>query len=84
MIRNVLGLLLLFLLPTFAYLGYALLTKPGRPVREVLDETPFVWLGIFGVVLAFATLIYYGVTSGHDGLDPTSAPAPEGKVQSVK
>ena len=84
MIRNVLGIVLLLLLPTLAYLCYALLTKPGRPAREVIDEAPFVWLGVSGVVLAFATLIYYGATTTQDGLDQTYAPAPDGQVESVK
>jgi hypothetical protein len=79
MIRNVLGIVLLLLLPTLVYLAYTLLTKPDRPARAAIDEAPFVWLGLSGIVLAFATLIYYGATTTGDGLDP---PVPEGKIQS--
>jgi hypothetical protein len=75
MIRNVLGILLLFLLPTLAWLVYALLTRPGRPAREVVGEAPLVWLGLSGIALAFATLIYYGATTTEGGLDQTYTPA---------
>jgi hypothetical protein len=84
MIRNVLGIMLLLLLPTLVYLAYALLTKPDRPPRAAIDEAPFVWLGLAGVVLAFATLIYYGVTTTGDGVDRIYTPAPDGQVQSGK
>ena len=75
MIRNVLGIALLFLLPTVAWLAYALLTKPGRPVRAVIDEAPFILLAVSGTVLAFATLVYYGLTTTEGGLDQTYTPA---------
>ena len=63
MIRIAIEIVLLFLLPTAAYLGYALLTRPGRPADAVVREAPLIWLGVAGMVLVFATLIYYGATS---------------------
>jgi hypothetical protein len=75
MIRTVFEIVLLFLLPTLAYLGYALLARPGRPARVVVDEAPFVWLALSGAVLVFATLIYYGSSSTMGGLDQTYTPA---------
>jgi hypothetical protein len=75
MIRNVVGIMLLFLLPSLVWLGYALLTRPGRPAREVLSEAPLVWLGTAGIALAFATLIYYGSTTNQGGPDQIYTPA---------
>jgi hypothetical protein len=75
MIRNVLGLVLLFLLPTLVWLGYTLLTRPGRPANQVLSDAPLMWLGLSGIALAFATLIYYGSTTTQGGLDQTYTPA---------
>jgi hypothetical protein len=76
MIRIAIEIVLLFLLPTAAYLGYALLMRPARPAKAVIGEAPLVWLGISGVVLVFATLIYYGSTSARmGGGDQTYTPA---------
>jgi hypothetical protein len=77
MIRIALELALLFLVPTVAYLGYALLVRPGRPAREVVDQAPLMWLGLSGAVLVFGTLIYYGVTTDttQGALDQTYTPA---------
>jgi hypothetical protein len=75
MIRIVFEIVLLFLLPTFAYLGYALLARPGRPARAVVDEAPFVWLALSGAVLVFATLVYYGSSSTMGGRDQIYTPA---------
>ncbi len=83
MIRNVLGIALLLLLPTLVYLACMLLARPDRPVRAAIDEAPFVWLGLSGVVLAFATLIYYGVTTTEDGLGQARS-EPKGRVEAVK
>ena len=38
MIRIAIEIVLLFLLPTAAYLGYALLMRPGRPAKAVVSE----------------------------------------------
>ena len=75
MIRIVLELVLLFLLPAAAYLGYALLMRPGRPAKAVVNEAPLVWLAVSGAVLVFGTLIYYGSTTTQGGLDQTYTPA---------
>ena len=75
MIRNVFGVVLLFLLPTLAWLVFALLARPGRPAKEVVGEAPLVWLGLSGIALAFATLVYYGSTTTQGGLDQTYTPA---------
>ena len=74
MIRNVLGLVLLFLLPSLAYLGYAALTRPERPGRQLIDEAPFVSLAISGLLLVFATLIYYASSSSMGELGQTYTP----------
>jgi hypothetical protein len=75
MIRIATELVLLFLLPTAAYLGYALLMRPGRPAREAVSEAPLLWLGLSGLVLVFATLAYYGSNSTQGGPDQTYTPA---------
>jgi hypothetical protein len=75
MTRIATELVLLFLLPTAAYLGYALLMRPGRPAREAVSEAPLLWLGLSGLVLVFATLAYYGSTATQGGPDQTYTPA---------
>jgi hypothetical protein len=75
MIRIVFEIVLLFLLPTFAYLSYALLARPGRPARAVVDEAPFVLLAAAGTLLVFATLAYYGTTTTQGGVNQTYTPA---------
>jgi hypothetical protein len=75
MLRIALEIVVLFLLPTAAYLGYALLARPGRPARAVVDEAPYVWLALSGAVLVFATLTYYGSSSTMGGLNQTYTPA---------
>jgi hypothetical protein len=77
MIRIALELFLLFLAPTVAYLGYALLRWPGRPAKEVVAKAPLVLLGLAGVGLVLGTLVYYGargdLTQG--GFNQTYTPA---------
>jgi hypothetical protein len=75
MIRIAIELVLLFLVPTVAYLGYALLMRPGRPAREAVSEAPLVWLGLSGMVLVFATLAYYASTTTQGGPEQTYTPA---------
>jgi hypothetical protein len=75
MIRIAIELVLLFLVPTVAYLGYALLMRPGRPAREAVSEAPLVWLGLSGMVLVFATLANYGSTTTQGGPEQTYTPA---------
>jgi hypothetical protein len=85
MIRIAFELILLFFVPTVAYLGYALLTHPGRPVGEVVAKAPLVWLGIAGAVLVFGTLTYYGVTTditkGGPGQTYTPARLKDGQIE---
>ena len=77
MIRIALELTLLFLAPTVAYLGYALLMLPGRPAKEVVSKAPLVWLGLAGAVLVLGTLVYYGVMTDitKGGLNQNYTPA---------
>jgi hypothetical protein len=75
MIRSVLGLALLFLVPTAVYLSYALLARPARTARATVDEAPFVWLGLSGAALVLGVLIYYSSTSTRGGLNQTYTPA---------
>jgi hypothetical protein len=77
MIRIAFELILLFFVPTVAYLGYALLAHPGRPAGEVVREAPLIGLGLVGVLLVLGTLIYYGVTTDttQGGIDQTYTPA---------
>lgn len=77
MTRIALELTLLFLAPTVAYLGYALLMWPGRPAKEVVAKAPLVWLGVAGAVLVLGTLVYYGVTTDNTkgDLNQTYTPA---------
>jgi len=75
MIRVAVEIVVLFLLPTLAYLGYALLTRPGRPAKEVVSDAPLVWLGLSGIALAFGTLVYYGSITTQGGLEQTYTPA---------
>jgi hypothetical protein len=75
MIRVAIELTLLFLVPTAAYLGYALLMRPSRPAKAVIGEAPLVWLGLSGAILVFATLIYYGSTTTVGDLNQSYTPA---------
>jgi hypothetical protein len=66
MIRVVIENILLFLLPTFIYLGYVLLTR-GTHARggNILDEAPLVWLFAAGALIVLATIVYYAtITPG--------------------
>ena len=65
MIRIVIENILLFLLPTFIYVAYRLLTRgvPESPAR-VLDDAPLIWLYFAGATLAIVTLVTFGSVSG--------------------
>jgi Family of unknown function (DUF6111) len=75
MIRVAIEIVLLFLLPTVAYLGYALLARPTASARVVVNEAPYVWLSLAGAVLVGATLIYFGWSASDGGTDQTYTPA---------
>lgn len=64
MIRIVIENLLLFLLPTGMYVGYALLTRDGKQKQGVLDDAPMIWLFAAGTVLVVVVLVVFGNTSG--------------------
>jgi len=75
MIRVAIELILLFLLPTVAYFGYALLARPDASPRAVVNKAPYVGLSLAGAVLVGATLIYYGWTASDGGTEQTYTPA---------
>lgn len=65
MIRIVIENLLLFLLPTLAYVAYRMLiggkaAGPGRP----FDDAPFVWLFVAGAMMVLVSLVVFASTSG--------------------
>jgi hypothetical protein len=64
MSRILLQILLPLLLPTVAYFLWALLGRPGAP--DVLEETPWFWLIIVGVVLMAGGLVAMALTGGVD------------------
>jgi hypothetical protein len=65
MIRIVAETIIIFLLPTLAYVVYALLTRRSSEVGpRVLEEAPFLWLFAAGAFLAVATLIAINAGGG--------------------
>ena len=65
MIRIVIENLLLFLLPTAAYVAFVILTRnDGTKAGQVIDEAPLIWLFVAGAALVVLTLIVFGDTSG--------------------
>ncbi len=65
MIRIVIENLLLFLAPTFLYLGYIWLTRDQATTGHgMMDEAPFVWLAMAGAALVLATLVLFSNTKG--------------------
>jgi Family of unknown function (DUF6111) len=67
MIRIVLENVLLFLLPTLAYLGFmALRRRAGnrQSAQDVLDEAPLVWLFAAGAILMMVGVAYFATSSG--------------------
>jgi hypothetical protein len=75
MLRIAVEIVLLFLVPTVAYLVYALLARPGASPASVFNEAPYVWLALAGAALVLGFLVYYGWTSGGSGMDKSAAPA---------
>ena len=80
MIRIVIENILLFLVPTFLYLAYALLTRGtaarggnAAPGAIVFDDAPLMWLFLAGALIVGATLIYYATVTpgGAPGLSYT-------------
>ncbi len=73
MIRIVIENILLFLLPTLAYLGWVLIARPDRLERtpdgrirpsRVLNDAPLLWLAAAGTLLLIVVLVAFGKTSG--------------------
>lgn len=65
MIRIVAENILIFLLPTFAYLAYMALTRPRESVgARVIEEAPFLWLFAAGAFLVVASLVALNSGSG--------------------
>lgn len=73
MIRIVIENLLLFLLPTVAYVGWVLIARPERVERtadgrviasKLLDDAPLLWLAAAGALLLVVVLVTFGSTSG--------------------
>jgi hypothetical protein len=59
MIRIVIENILLFLLPTVAYVIYVVATR-GDNRKGILDEAPLGWLMLAGSALVLAVLATYG------------------------
>lgn len=64
MIRVVLEVVVLFLLPTLAYLAYAYLTRDEGSQASLWDGAPVIWLIVAGAILALSVLVIFGNTSG--------------------
>jgi hypothetical protein len=74
MIRVVIENLLLFLLPTLAYIGWILIARPEKLERDattgrirasrVLNDAPLIWLAAAGALLLVVVLVAFGSTSG--------------------
>lgn len=72
MIRIVIENILLFLLPTLLYVGYAVLIRQKR-AKAVLDDAPILALVATGTILMVGTLTYLGWQSSlHE--DQTKVP----------
>jgi hypothetical protein len=91
MIRIVIENILLFLLPTLAYLGWVLIARPDslertpdgriRPTR-VLNDAPLLWLAASGTILLIIVLVAFGKTSGGRPDQTYSPPVfKDGKIQ---
>jgi hypothetical protein len=73
MIRIVIENLLLFLLPTIAYVGWLLIARPDTLERTpdgrikatcLLNDAPLVWLAASGTILLIVALVAFASTSG--------------------
>lgn len=91
MIRVVIENILLFLLPTLAYLGWVLIARPesldrttsGRiKASGLLNDAPLVWLTAAGTMLLVFALVFFGSTSGgKPGQHYTPPVIKDGKIQ---
>jgi len=62
--RVIIENILLFLLPTAAYIAYAMLTRRTTSTGAVLNDAPLIWLFVAGALLVLVTLTVFGSTSG--------------------
>ncbi|MGE5267318.1 MAG: DUF6111 family protein [Deltaproteobacteria bacterium] len=91
MIRIVIENLLLFLLPTIAYVGWILIARPDTLERTpdgrirptgILNDAPLVWLAASGTVLLIVALVAFGSTSGgRPGQTYTPPVLKDGKIE---
>jgi hypothetical protein len=92
MIRIVIENLILFLLPTIAYVGWVLIARPKTLERgpdgrikpsSILNDAPLIWLAASGTILLVVTLIAFGSTSGGGRPGQTYMPPvlKDGKIQ---
>lgn len=92
MIRIVIENLLLFLLPTLIYAAWAFYQRSraemrdengdARPVSQLLDDAPLLWLFAGGAILVIVTLAIFGTTSGgKPGQQYTPGVLRDGKIQ---
>ena len=64
MIRVTFEIVVLVLLPTVVYLGYAFLARADEPGTSIWDGLPVLWLIAAGTAVAFTVLVVFGDTSG--------------------
>jgi hypothetical protein len=92
MIRTVIENLLLFLLPTFIYVGWVLFDRyrhageseraSGSGVTSLLDDAPLLWLFASGAILVIVTLTVFGSYSGgKPGQHYTPSVLRDGKIE---
>jgi hypothetical protein len=91
MIRIVIENVLLFLLPTLAYLGWVLIARPQTLERtpdgriratRVLNDAPLLWLAAAGIILLLVVLITFGKTTGGNPEQTYRPPVfKDGKIQ---
>lgn len=83
MIRILAENVLLFLLPTIAYVAYVYMTSDEKPgAARVLDDAPIIWLFTAGVVIVLVTLIAFGsMTGGKPGQVYTPPILKDGRIE---
>jgi hypothetical protein len=91
MIRVIIENILLFLLPTLAYLGWVVIARPETLERTpdgrirptgLLNDAPLVWLTVAGTLLLIVALVTFGSTSGgKPGQHYTPPVLKDGKIQ---
>jgi hypothetical protein len=74
MIRIVIENILLFLLPTFIYVVYMMLTRRTTSAGTIVNDAPLLWLFVAGAVVVTATLVYYGTSTPGGRPDQTYTP----------